>query len=234
MFRQRLPFLAALAAAGVLAGQPAESRAQVGTAMQHSARPSVSSAPIVRPPAAVTATPTSPGYASGAQGSLALPIFMSTLNTPGIYGAYDYGIASLTLYNREPQFFPAYPQRAVIPALTTTAAAVSPSSDAALATQTQLTDTASIRVLVPADAEVIFQGQAMPARGTERTFVTPPLTVGTRYRYDVEASWRQADQDMHQNRRVYVRAGDRLTLDFTPEGPTLQARPTLPAPAARE
>src|SRR5918911_5042629 len=122
MFRQRLPLLAAaLAAAGVLAGPPAQSRAQVTTDTRHSGRVAGTSSPIVRPPAPVAATNTIPTYAPNAQGSLDLPIFMSTLYSPGIYGAYDYGISSLTLYNREPTFFPAYPQRAVIPALTTTA-----------------------------------------------------------------------------------------------------------------
>jgi uncharacterized protein (TIGR03000 family) len=53
-------------------------------------------------------------YYPGSYGSLASPIFMSTINAPGIYGAYSYGVAPLT-FNREPLFYPTYNDRSVVP-----------------------------------------------------------------------------------------------------------------------
>jgi uncharacterized protein (TIGR03000 family) len=51
--------------------------------------------------------------------------------------------------------------------------------------------TAVVTVLVPADAEVFFDGERMTETGTERRFVTPPLTVGENYSYQVRARWQQ-------------------------------------------
>jgi uncharacterized protein (TIGR03000 family) len=68
-------------------------------------------------------------YVPGSYGSLAPPIFMTTINTPGIYGAYSFGVAPL-LFNREPLFYPAYDARQVIPAITVT---VAPLRDRAMA-----------------------------------------------------------------------------------------------------
>jgi uncharacterized protein (TIGR03000 family) len=58
-------------------------------------------------------------YYGGRLSSLAPPIFMTTLSTPGIYGAYDYGTGGLTL-TREPWFYPVLDDRERIPAVTTT------------------------------------------------------------------------------------------------------------------
>jgi uncharacterized protein (TIGR03000 family) len=46
---------------------------------------------------------------------------MTTINTPGIYGAYSFGVAPLT-FLREPMFYPAYNDRETIPAITVTVA----------------------------------------------------------------------------------------------------------------
>jgi hypothetical protein len=62
-------------------------------------------------------------YFAGAYASLAEPIFMTTINTPGIYGAYSYGTGGITL-TREPRFYPVIDDRENIPALDITSAPV--------------------------------------------------------------------------------------------------------------
>ncbi len=73
-----------------------------------------------RPIVPVSAYSASPYY-SGAYGSLADPIFMTTLHTPGIYGAYSYGTGGITL-TREPWFPPVLDDRHDIPAVSITTA----------------------------------------------------------------------------------------------------------------
>jgi len=118
MFRFQLSVMTALAG-GLWAGSAVPAQAQTPASNSGPVSGYTSGSPLSRRPV-VPATAISPSDAPGARHSLALPIFMTTINTPGIYGAYDFGIASLTLFNREPLFYPTYPQRAVIPAVTTT------------------------------------------------------------------------------------------------------------------
>jgi uncharacterized protein (TIGR03000 family) len=80
-----------------------------------------SGSPLDRRPLVTAREYAASEYVPGRYGSLAPPIFMTVLNTPGIYGAYSYGVAPLT-FNREPLFYPAYEDRQVIPAITVTVA----------------------------------------------------------------------------------------------------------------
>jgi uncharacterized protein (TIGR03000 family) len=80
-----------------------------------------SGSPLDRRPLVTAGQYAASEYVPGSYGSLAPPIFMTVLNTPGIYGAYSYGVAPLT-FNREPLFYPAYDDRQVIPAITVTIA----------------------------------------------------------------------------------------------------------------
>ncbi len=84
-----------------------------------------------RPIVPVSAYSASPYY-SGAYGSLADPIFMTTLHTPGIYGAYSYGTGGITL-TREPWFPPVLDDRHDIPAVSITTAPSPPSRSAGTA-----------------------------------------------------------------------------------------------------
>jgi uncharacterized protein (TIGR03000 family) len=74
--------------------------------------------------------------------------------------------------------------------------------------------TAEITILVPADAELFFNGAPTAQRGTERLFVTPPLEVGKKYQYDVLARWQQNGRPREQTKQVLVSAGARIRVDF--------------------
>jgi len=243
MSSQRFSSLTALAALGLVAGFVAESRAQqtLGPVAGYTTGSQIDRRPVV-PVTAYSASTYVPG-SFRTYGSLAEPIFMTTINTPGIYGVYSYGVAPLT-FTREPTFYPAYEPRLDVPAVTTTIAPVRPTSNivtAATVTRGVVPEanavvtraaipansTADVSVRLPADAKLYFEGVPMELTGPERNFVSPPLTPGRNYQYEVRAVW--SDNQGHevvQDRKVLVHAGDRLTIDFLspPASPTLRTR----------
>jgi uncharacterized protein (TIGR03000 family) len=73
---------------------------------------------------------------------------------------------------------------------------------------------AILRVLVPADAEIWFDGGPTTQSGPQRLFETPALAGDRTYTYEVRVRWRDGGQEMSQTRTVQVSAGDRLTVDF--------------------
>ena len=83
---------------------------------------------------------------------------------------------------------------------------------------------AHLTVRVPADAKVWFEDQATKQQGAVRSFVSPELTSGQNYTYDVRASWQENGRSVEQKRQVAVHAGSRITIDFT--------KPTPAQPAA--
>jgi uncharacterized protein (TIGR03000 family) len=66
-----------------------------------------------------------------------------------------------------------------------------------------------------------------------RRFVTPPLIPGQAYVYDVRAIWLEDGRDVTRDRRVRVRAGEQVDVDFTQPAPgedmpTLRTAPRFP------
>jgi len=81
--------------------------------------------------------------------------------------------------------------------------------------------TAHIAVKVPADAEVWFGSGKTQLTGALREFVSPSLTPGKEYSYEIKARWIEGGQEVVQTRRVDVGAGAWKAVDFTrpaPEG----------------
>ena len=80
--------------------------------------------------------------------------------------------------------------------------------------------TALIEVKLPAsDADVWFQGERTGRSGTVRQFRSPPLVAGRSYTYDILALWGSGGATSKELRHVSVRAGDRITVDFTGPAP---------------
>jgi uncharacterized protein (TIGR03000 family) len=74
----------------------------------------------------------------------------------------------------------------------------------------------TLEVTVPNPAaEVFVEGGRTRSVGKTRTFISPPLETGTRYTYEVKARWTEDGKEVEQTRRVPVRAGDRVQVDFT-------------------
>jgi uncharacterized protein (TIGR03000 family) len=248
MSSQRFSSGAVLAVFGLLVLGAAESRAQqtLGALSGYTTGSQIDRRPVV--PVTAYSTSTYVPGTFGTYGSLASPIFMTTINTPGIYGAYSYGVAPLT-FNREPTFYPVYNPRLDIPAITTTIAPVVPTSNIITAgtvtwgpvptTTTAVAratvpanSTADVTVWLPADAKLYFEGILMDLTGPERHFVTPLLVPKRNYQYDVRAVWNDNQgREVVQDRQVLVHAGDRLNVDFRSPAPnpTLRTR-QLPVP----
>jgi uncharacterized protein (TIGR03000 family) len=87
---------------------------------------------------------------------------------------------------------------------------------------------AQITVIVPADAEVFFDGDATMQKGAERVFVSPPLQAGKTFYYELNARWKEGDKPVDHKRRVDVTAGGVVRVDFTkPERPVADNKAKL-------
>jgi len=75
---------------------------------------------------------------------------------------------------------------------------------------------ALIKLRVPANAEVTFDGDKTSQTGALRSFMTPALERGNEYSYEIRARWISEGKPVEKTRKVSFRPGDRLTLDFRP------------------
>jgi len=179
----------------------------------------------------------SPGYT---------PIFMTTLNYPGVYGSYTTGLGGassnvMTAFQTRPDNVPSdNPVGVSYAPLQRRMDEVPFQRRTELTTRTELTSRAVlpakpalIDVTLPADATLSFQGVTMTERGTQREFQSPPLEPGRNYSYDLRATWKAKDgQEVVRTRHITVRAGDRQAVDLNREllPPTDESemeRPTL-------
>jgi uncharacterized protein (TIGR03000 family) len=96
---------------------------------------------------------------------------------------------------------------------------------------TDLADNAAhIRMKVPADAEVWFEGVKTTQTGPVRDFVSPPLDTGKSCFYQVRTRWTENGRMVEQTRKVNVRANAWIVVDFTRPDPgpkTLSVPQTL-------
>lgn len=77
-------------------------------------------------------------------------------------------------------------------------------------------DTAHIRVTVPENAKVWFDGSATNQEGAVRDFVSPPLRPGHEYTYDIKATWLNKDgKEVTRTRQIDVRSGSQNAVDLT-------------------
>jgi uncharacterized protein (TIGR03000 family) len=70
----------------------------------------------------------------------------------------------------------------------------------------------TIRMTVPSGARVYFDGAATSQTGADRAFVSPPLTPGREYVYQIRVQWEENGKTLERNRKVKVHAGDRINL----------------------
>jgi uncharacterized protein (TIGR03000 family) len=77
----------------------------------------------------------------------------------------------------------------------------------------------TLNIAVPADAEIWFDGNKTRQTGTARSFVSPPLTPGHDYAYEVKTRWLENGYEVTQTRRVIVHASDVINLRFTSDPP---------------
>ena len=84
-----------------------------------------------------------------------------------------------------------------------------------------------LQLVVPQNAEVVFNGDTTTQTGTLREFVSPPLTPGKLFDYTIIVRSTNAEGKAVTDRRViHVRANDWFRIDFTRPPPP----EPLPAP----
>jgi uncharacterized protein (TIGR03000 family) len=89
---------------------------------------------------------------------------------------------------------------------------------------------ATVRVRLPADAVLTFDGTPTTHTGSIRLLSTPPLEAARDYRYPVRATWTEDGRKVSRDRDVTVRAGERVTVDFTsPARAPAVSGPSTPA-----
>ncbi len=91
-------------------------------------------------------------------------------------------------------------------------------------------DMVHLRVKVPqGDAELWVENQGTSQTGTERDFNSPSLTPGKPFIYEMRAQWMENGRDVVQTRKITVRAGQWLLVDFTqPPPPEKLSMPRVP------
>jgi uncharacterized protein (TIGR03000 family) len=121
---------------------------------------------------------------------------------PGYYGLapYSYYTAPVAAYAQPPSVFvnPGY----------------QPQPNPQLADNTAL-----VVVILPADAELWFDGVKTVQKGGTRMFASPPLTPGKTSTYQVRAAWTIDGFTTNQTYSVSVEAGKRSTVNFYEELP---------------
>jgi uncharacterized protein (TIGR03000 family) len=71
-----------------------------------------------------------------------------------------------------------------------------------------------IHMRVPENAQVWFDGRPTTRQGTERDFMSPPLSGARDYTYRVRVQWMEGGRPVTEVRDVTVHAGDRIDLNF--------------------
>jgi uncharacterized protein (TIGR03000 family) len=230
MARQRLLVLAVSAAvaasAAAGAARAADPQPEPGRGSDYTAGSPYSFRPL-DPYWSYRAMPTPP-YRNARLG--ASPIFMTSLQFPGVYGAYSFGATPMSMYNQAGYFTPdATPPGFVLE-----------TAQGPLRIGDISPRAARIDVAVPTrDAELTFDNTPTVPTGMTREFVTPALLRGGKYVYHVRVSWVDDGVRRMREKNVYVEPGDRLLVDLTTsagtyEGPSLRVAPEVERPAALE
>src|SRR5262249_33053874 len=98
--------------------------------------------------------------------------------------------------------------------------ALSPAALVVASPQAQNAKPATIRLYVPADAQIVFDGYKTEQTGTVRRFISPPLLPGQTYKYDLKASWKADGKQVVQTKEVRIQAGQETPLDLRPDDRT--------------
>jgi uncharacterized protein (TIGR03000 family) len=126
------------------------------------------------------------------------------------YGGYGYGAPYSSDYYDYYSGYYAPP--------TTTTVTVEPSEEQ------QSDNAAHLQLIVPDNALVWFDGDKTTQTGPMREFVSPPLTPGKSFTYDVRVKYMKPDgQVVDETRPIHVRANAWWTVDFTKPTPKMPA-----------
>lgn len=134
-------------------------------------------------------------------------------SNPDYGGSVDYPNPSSAFFSYPPDGPAAdgrmvYPDAYVAPLAVSPAARVSPTPALPLRAKT------SVRVTVPADAQVWFDGKPTTTTGSVREFNTPPLKPGSQYSFAIRARWNENGREVNQTQQVQFVPGQFLDVSF--------------------
>ena len=139
---------------------------------------------------------------------------------PYYYGTYpylgsgaDYGPGYYGLYGTEAWSYPDG-DTSVTPPAAGYQAYYSPVTAAPNTAPPQSDGAALVTAVVPADAEIWFEGIRTTTTGSVREYQSPPLTPGNRYTYEIRARWNENGHEMDQTQQVSVTAGAHVNVSF--------------------
>ncbi len=146
----------------------------------------------------------------------------------GLYGFYPYSYGYSGFYGYAPYYDdnypyvwsdPAYGSGYISPSWVGETpyldGTTSPTPAAAGNQPTSQPDTlAHLTVNVPAGARLWLDGRPTTRTGPVRQFVSPPLTPGGRYTYQVRANWGEDGHEVTRMQRVEVTAGAHVVVSF--------------------
>jgi uncharacterized protein (TIGR03000 family) len=72
--------------------------------------------------------------------------------------------------------------------------------------------------VVPAGAEVLFNGKPTTLTGVERVFTTPALDPNKENYYELVVRWKEDGKPVERTRKVVVKPGEHVKVDFTTSG----------------
>ncbi len=78
----------------------------------------------------------------------------------------------------------------------------------------ELSERATIRVDLPEDARLTFDGGATASTGSHRVFFSPPLTRGKEFSYTLRAERMQGGKPVSVSKTITVRAGEETRVDL--------------------
>ncbi len=135
----------------------------------------------------------------------------------GGYGGYGYGWNYPGYYNGTSQYYetqPGYYSNEAIPEYADSAPIAGDRIYGASARTTEDSNAVRVELRVPADAKVSFEGEKTIQTGNWRRYVSPPITPGENYTYDIQANWMENGRQVTRTRHVPVHAGQMVRVDF--------------------
>jgi uncharacterized protein (TIGR03000 family) len=140
----------------------------------------------------------------------------------GNYGTWTYPAYSWS-YPYRGYYYPSYSEWYSYPTTSTYYSAQAPMTNSTTSQSfyqnpEEMKTPAQVRILVPADSQISFDGQATSQRGMDRLFVSPPLTPGRDFVYEIKAQWTENGREMSKTKSVQVHAGDFVNVNFVNAG----------------
>jgi uncharacterized protein (TIGR03000 family) len=86
-------------------------------------------------------------------------------------------------------------------------------------------DKAVLVVRLPADAKLVVEGETTKQTGAEREFESPKLDPDKKYIYTLKATWEEGGKKHEVIRKVPVKPGQRIIVDFNKPEPAAETKP---------